>query len=535
MPRYRQARRIATLLAWMAVATVVGSLYAEPAPVVSRARIFPAPEQAGLLEGARIIASNGGETVGFVELARVAEAPSEGEWAELHFDNETAYRWVKFEGPDDSHSVVAEVEFYAGDTKLTGRPFGVAGTRGEGRTFDKALDGDTSTWFDAFLASGGYVGLDLGTDENVTPPPVLAPPPGHYDAPVDLKMTCPVAGTRIRFTTDGSVPSEANGQTYAAPAPLGEGSTPVAAVAMAPGRFRSEVVSGIYTVGDVPPPAGLATFSTGNSLSDTFNGWLEPVARSAGYDHKAYRFSVPGAPTDWLWTHPGQGFGENDYAEAFVRLAPIDVLLTQPFHGHGRSIENEAQHSGNFYMLARESSPGIQLFLYQQWPGRDFQDAWSQAKARWGPDYMAPIAEEFGLTPAETWEQAVENHTAYFETLRRVMDERYPGPPVRIIPTGAALVALKAALEAGNIPGLPRDQFFELHYAAGEKGPGWDIHMLPKGRYFVSLVIFCTLYGEPADKVSLPEETTTLTSAQDAVYKRIAWEAVRDYVAGHEG
>jgi hypothetical protein len=488
-----------------------------------------------LLQGARIIASNGGETAGFVELGRIQEAPAEGQWTEVPLDNDTAYRWVKFEGPDDSHSIVAEVEFYDGEQKLDGRPFGVAGTRGDGRTFDKALDGDPSTWFDAFLPSGAYVGLDLGTDENITPAPVLAPAPGRYEEPVSLKMTAPLAAADVRFTTDGSVPSATNGQTYAAPLPLAAGSTPVAAVAMAPGRFRSEVVSGIYTVGDVPPPAGLVTFSTGNSLSDTFNGWLEPVARSAGYDHKAYRFSVPGAPTDWLWTHPGQGFGENDYAEAFVRLAPIDVLLTQPFHGHGRSIENEAEHSGNFYMLARESSPSIQLYLYQQWPGRDFRDAWSEAKARWGPDYMAPIAEEFGLEPAETWEQAVENHTAYFETLRRVMDERYPGPPVRIIPSGAALVALKAALEAGEIPGLPQDQFFELHFAAGEKGPGWDIHMTDKGRYFVSLVIFCTLYGQPADEVSLPQETTTLTPDQDAVYKRIAWEAVADYVAAGEG
>ena len=61
-------------------------------------------------------------------------------------------------------------------------------------------------------------------------------------------------------------------------------------------------------------------------------------------------------------------------------LAPIDILITQPFAGHGRSIENEATYSGNFYRLARESSPNVQFYLYQQWPGRDFKDRWAQVK-----------------------------------------------------------------------------------------------------------------------------------------------------------
>ena len=274
------------------------------------------------------------------------------------------------------------------------------------------------------------------------------------------------------------------------------------------------------------PPKGLATFSTGNSLSDTFNnGWLEPVCRSAGHAHKAFRFSVPGAPTDWLWTHPGQGFGRNDYAKAFVELAPMDILITQPFHGHGRSIENEAEYSGKFYCLARESSPNIQLCLYQQWPGRDFQDRWSQAK---GPD-MEAVAKERGLKPAASWEQGVANHLAYFEALRERMQKDFPGKPILIVPTGVALVNLKKAIEAGEVPGLPKDQFFELHYNTGAKGPGWDIHMSTKGAYFVSLVLCGCFYKEPLDKVSLPEKTTTLTPEQDAVYKRIAWDTVRSY------
>jgi hypothetical protein len=53
--------------------------------------------------------------------------------------------------------------------------------------------------------------------------------------------------------------------------------------------------------------------------------------------------------------------------------------------------------------------------------------------------------------------------------------------------------------------------------------------MLDRGRYFVSLVLYCCFYREPADHVALPQATTTLTPEQDAVYKRIAWETVGAY------
>lgn len=206
-------------------------------------------------------------------------------------------------------------------------------------------------------------------------------------------------------------------------------------------------------------------------------------------------------------------------------LAPIDILITQPFAGHGRSIENEATYSGNFYRLARESSPNVQFYLYQQWPGRDFKDRWAQVKG----DDLKGVVEKRKLKPAATWEDAVTNHLAYFETLRAKMDADFPGKPILIVPAGMALVNLKKALEAGRIPGLPKDQFFELHYASNDKGPGWDIHMVEKGRYFVSLVLFCCFYKEAPDKVALTQKTTTLTPKQDKVYKQIAWDTVRKY------
>jgi len=228
-----------------------------------------------------------------------------------------------------------------------------------------------------------------------------------------------------------------------------------------------------------------------------------------------------------------------------VDLAPIDILMTQPFAGHGRSIASEAEYGGNFYMLARESSPNIQFYLYQQWPKRDFTGKWAQgtvnvALEKEKAESLITLKEgetiegkgtstQIKLPAPENWSDAVANHTRYFEVLREVIDKEYPGPPVRIIPVGTALVNLKAALEAGEIPGLPKDQFFELHFGKGKEGPGYNIHMIEKGRYFVSVVVFCTIYGTSPENVDIDEATSTLTPEQAQIYRRIAWDTVKTF------
>ena len=68
------------------------------------------------------------------------------------------------------------------------------------------------------------------------------------------------------------------------------------------------------------------TFHIGNSLTDTLDGWLEPLSKSAGRELEFHRFTIPGAPTDWLWDHPGAK-GDANYREAFAKLAPLDHVF----------------------------------------------------------------------------------------------------------------------------------------------------------------------------------------------------------------
>ena len=251
------------------------------------------------------------------------------------------------------------------------------------------------------------------------------------------------------------------------------------------------------------------TFHIGNSLTDTVDGWLAPMAQSAGRTLEFHRFTIPGAPTDWLWDHPGGGFGDSRYAEAFTALAPIDHLVTQPFAGHDRSIENEAEYSGRFFDLCRRHSPEARLWLYAQWPGKRFDDNWSRARGSASP---------LGLKPAPTWQDGAANQRAYVAAVRDRLDAAHAGRAVRIVPAGSALAALKTRIEAGRVPGM-RD-FFAATFAD-------DLHLNAQGRYLVALVHYACIFGEsPADRVGAL--TTGLTPDQARIFQEIAWETVRD-------
>jgi len=494
------------------------------APVITRVRLYPAPGFEDKIADARIVGSNSGQTIGFVELTKITQVPTADNWLDVRFSNSTPYRWVKYVGPDGSHALIGKIEFYAGEKKVAGAPFGIPGIR-DSRDVDRPFDGKLATWYEANLENGSYIGLDLGTTANIAPTPHLSLSPGRYPVPQTLTLSLPKGKAEMRYTTDGSTPSETGGTRYTAPISLGNGFTPITVVTYADGKYPSGIMSATFAIGNAKPK-GYTSFHVGNSLTDTFKEFLQAAAQSAGYNHKAEFHTWMGTPTDAMWNNPGMSWGGNFYNQ-FKHVAPIDILTTQPFYVLAQSMDYEADYTGKFYALAHEASPNVTLYLYQQWPARNFTgDRWAMLSI----DYMRTVAAKHKLLPATTWEEAATNHLAYFEALRDKLLERFPDRPIYIIPTGEALAKLKKAYENGDVPGVAKDSFFEAMSAEkNDKGEGQAGHLTAPGRYFVSLVLFCTFYQESADKVKLPQSMTTLTAEQDAVFKKIAWDTVKAY------
>jgi hypothetical protein len=84
--------------------------------------------------------------------------------------NTGRFRYLRYVSPEKSNCNVAEIMFYndRGD-KLGGKPIGTPGAyNNSNMTFDKAFDGDISTFYDALSDSDSWTGLDLGEAQTIS-------------------------------------------------------------------------------------------------------------------------------------------------------------------------------------------------------------------------------------------------------------------------------------------------------------------------------------------------------------------------------
>jgi len=116
------------------------------------------------------------------------------------------------------------------------------------------------------VTSGAYtIGLHVAAPE-------LSPPPGTYASAQDIVITTATEGASIRYTTDGTTPTDAVGTLYTAPVHIAQTLT-LKAVAFRTGWTTSAVVSGEYKIGlivadpkfGVPP----GTYATAKNVAIT--------------------------------------------------------------------------------------------------------------------------------------------------------------------------------------------------------------------------------------------------------------------------
>jgi alpha-tubulin suppressor-like RCC1 family protein len=97
-------------------------------------------------------------------------------------------------------------------------------------------------WTTSLVTSGQYAIGPLVTA------PSFSPVPGTYADPQDIAISTPTPGAAIRYTTDGSVPTDTAGTVYTAPVHISASLT-LKAVAYRAGWRTSAVTSGAYTIG----------------------------------------------------------------------------------------------------------------------------------------------------------------------------------------------------------------------------------------------------------------------------------------------
>lgn len=279
-------------------------------------------------------------------------------------------------------------------------------------------------------------------------------------------------------------------------------------------------------------PQQLRVYFIGNSITDTVNyAALSKAAAARGHKLIWGRQSIPGAPLEWLWSHPTNGFTESPfgYPNQAFRQFTWDAISLQPFDRHLTSADasDDVTHIRRYAELASSRSPEVQLFLYARWPritvgakalavdknhddaqnpgsGRDLSHADSYER-RWLANYTGG------------WDNSNESRD-YFDRL--LLEARKATPflrkPILLVPVGHALHALDQRMRAGEIPG-----YRDIHQFYTD-----DIHLNEAGSYLVGCVFYATLFRE--DPAGLPTEPYgRITPELARILSDVAWQTVR--------
>ncbi|HTB81860.1 MAG TPA: choice-of-anchor tandem repeat GloVer-containing protein [Opitutaceae bacterium] len=232
--------------------------------------------------------------------------------------------------------------------------------------------------------------------------PVFSPAAGTYTNAQKVTIKSPLGGASIRYTTDGSTPTEANGTLYSGPVNLGR-TTMLKAIASKSGFADSPVTSGLYLINSSPaaslnvlydfaasnnaginPTAALVQGGDGSFYGTTSSGGsggygtifqLTPAGVvttlvAFNFDNGAFPVAalVPGRDGNFYGTTSGGGSGGNG---TVFQLTPAGVLTTLvAFSGDNGSDPNALVQGsdGNFYGTTAGGGSGGNGTVFQLTP-----------------------------------------------------------------------------------------------------------------------------------------------------------------------
>jgi hypothetical protein len=230
-------------------------------------------------------------------------------------------------------------------------------------------------------------------------------------------------------------------------------------------------------------PKTLRVYHIGNSVTDTINyGALKEMAKAKGRTYVFGRHMIPGAPLQWIYEHPKDGFQEEPYGyypNALPHFA-WDALTLQPFDRHIDGKDGDLEMAKRYIDLAVKKSPNLRVYLYSRWPRREKDGSLDYGKA-WARRYTGG------------WDGTNETRE-YFEMLTHALRKAYPAMKERIflVPVGDTLLELERRIQAKEVPGL--SSVLPL-YADG-------IHFTNVGSFLVGSVFYATLFRD--DPTGLP-------------------------------
>jgi hypothetical protein len=275
----------------------------------------------------------------------------------------------------------------------------------------------------------------------------------------------------------------------------------------------------------------LRVYFVGNSVTDTINyRGLAELAKSRGHQQVWGRHMIPGAPLQWIWQHPKDGFQEQPFGHYPTALANFqrDVLSLQPFDRHLEGKDGDLTMAKNFIDLALPKSPDLQVYVYARWPrtqvgGKPF--AWVTGVSASAPTPAAGKVtlfsgyDDWGTTWLRGytggWDGTNETKD-YFERLTLELRKAYPKLKIHMVPVGHVMYELDRRMKASEVLG------FKTIWEVYKDG----IHLNNVGSYVVGCTYFATLYKK--NPMGLPGEPYKVSDRKLAeIIQETVWRVVR--------
>ncbi|HTQ29789.1 MAG TPA: chitobiase/beta-hexosaminidase C-terminal domain-containing protein, partial [Opitutaceae bacterium] len=208
--------------------------------------------------------------------------------------------------------------------------------------------------------------------------PTFSPAAGTYASAQTVTISTATAGASIRYTTDGSTPSETVGTLYSGPVSIGSTAT-LEAIAFEAGFTDSNVVSGAYTITTPPPPPVAApTFAPGGGTYASAQSVTISSATSGATIRYTTDGSTPSETAGNLYSVPvsisstttlkaigfESGFSDSTVTSATYTFGPPPTLnfeaesLSYTGSGATTSVQTDKNSSGGKWVELAGNSVG---------------------------------------------------------------------------------------------------------------------------------------------------------------------------------
>lgn len=277
--------------------------------------------------------------------------------------------------------------------------------------------------------------------------------------------------------------------------------------------------------GAAAPVRAASIYLIGNSVTDTVHyAGLQALATSRGHSHLWGRQTIPGAPLQWLWDHPTNGFTRAPYGYPSEALPnhPWDALSLQPFD---RSLASDLDHIRRYLGLlfgADVDRPTAaqtfnrhhtRILVYARWPRRDRDDR-PGGPRDWETLWLR------SYTGSDNTNETADYFAQLVTTLRQQTAAMVPlADRVFMVPVGHALHALHRRLQERPIAGYAGTDAFSL-YTDG-------IHLDNVGSYLVACTYFAVLYRESPVGLPVPIAYGDIAAPLREAIQQIVWDVVR--------